>query len=195
MERRRWFRQGGGLSLMALCGPALAMSHPGRRLAVIGMGAGGSCLVEHLAREHDESELFVALRWPRSKADNATASICVAASKVEKPSDVLLVVCLGDHFAGARAQSLAEDLALRGHRVHLFATLPFPFEGGLRRLQAMVFAGQLSKHVHTLYALHLAVLLEASALDPLRSSVLDEVGHRLFELHLRLSSRRHATVV
>lgn len=190
MERRRWFRQVGGLSLMALCGPVLAMSYPDRRLAVIGVGTGGSFLVEHLAREQDESELFVVVGRPRSDVADETALICAAASEVEKSSDVLMVACLGDRFAGARVQCLAKHLALHGHRVHLFATLPFPLAGGVRRHRATAFATQLSKHVRTLYALDLAVSLEESPPDAQCSSVRDEVGRRLFELHLRMSSRQ-----
>lgn len=183
MKRRTWFGLVAGLSLAGLYPTAQAMP----RLAVVGVSAGGSSLAGRLPIGAGASPDVLQIGRPKEDLGQAEKSIWLAAQSVVSASDVLLVACLGGRFAAPMAQCLNRHLSGRGPRVHLFATLPFRFEGRLRRDRAQQQLAALSRAVRTVHLLDLDSLLLEFDPDTPFCNLQDDVLHRLNVVRTMLS--------
>lgn len=106
--------------------------------------------------------------------------------------EVLIVAGLGGPWTSPTTRLIAKCLTDKGQRVHVFATLPFPFEGRERRKRAEQFAAGIGGSIATLYPLDLTVLVKSVPDNAPFSSVFDRVADQLFERYLRLASRQRA---
>lgn len=168
---------------------AIGETH-GTAVGVIGIGPSGSGLVERLISEPGLIGVTATIPRKGKSIEADSQSIHAALHATRNAAEVLIVAGLGGPWTSPTAQLVTQHLQLRNQRTHVFATLPFPFEGRERRYRAERLAQQLSMRVTTLYPLDLSALLSSMPDEAPFNDLVDRIADQLFEVYLRLISRR-----